>query len=132
MKPIHPLIAILPLLAACGTPQEQCITRETRDLRVVEQLSAESERNLARGYAMVETTVWRTDWEPCGPVIVDKNGKVLPRRMCLEDVPETVRRPKAIDLNAEAAALKQLKAKRLSLQKAAEPAIAACRRAYPQ
>jgi hypothetical protein len=132
MKPILPLIAILPLVAACGTPQEQCIARSTRDLRVVEQLIAESERNLARGYAVVETTEWRTDWEPCGPLLVDKNGKVLPRRMCLEDVPETVRRPKAIDLNAEAATLAQLKAKRLSLSRAAEPAIAACRRAYPE
>lgn len=132
MKPILPLIAILPLVAACGTPQEQCIARSTRDLRVVEQLIAESERNLARGYAVVETTEWRTDWEPCGPLLVDKNGKVLPRRMCLEDVPETVRRPKAIDLNAEAATLAQLKAKRLSLSRAAEPAIATCRRAYPE
>ena len=38
-------------LAACGTPQEQCINRETREIRHLQGMLEEIEGNLARGYA---------------------------------------------------------------------------------
>ena len=43
-------LAFLALLAACGTPQEQCIGRQTREYRTVAALLAEVNGNLARGY----------------------------------------------------------------------------------
>lgn len=126
------LALLLPLLAACGTPQEQCISGVTRDQRVVERLITTSEANLARGYALEDVTVWRTEWVECGPLRTDKNGKPLPPRMCLDEVPETRTQPKAIDLEAEARTLRQLKVKRDQLARNAAPAIAACRAQYPE
>ena len=52
--------------------------------------------------------------------------------MCLDDVDETIQRPQAIDLNAEAAKLASLKAKRAAQAKAAAPSIKACKAQYPE
>ena len=43
------VLSLIPL-AACGTPQEQCIGAATRDMQVVNRLIAEVQGNLARGY----------------------------------------------------------------------------------
>lgn len=45
------LVALL-LLAACGTPLEQCERAAAADLRALETERAERARNLARGYAL--------------------------------------------------------------------------------
>jgi hypothetical protein len=55
----------LALLTACGTPQEQCVARNTRDLRTVDKLIAEVQGNLARGYALRETRARRWLWKAC-------------------------------------------------------------------
>jgi hypothetical protein len=130
----HFLAAFL-VLAACGTPQEQCINRETRDLRVVERLIAEARGNLDRGYAFEEVTVLTTEYIDCTPQVIVPEGTPAPqveRRLCLEEVPETVRRPVAIDLQAEQRKLDGLLAKRRDLLARAEDAIAACKAAYPE
>ncbi|NEY90905.1 hypothetical protein [Tabrizicola oligotrophica] len=119
------------LLAACGTPQEQCISINTRDLQVVDRLIRESESNIARGYAIETETVYEPDWIDCTPMPTAARPKPV-RRMCYDQVPVTVRREVAIDLNAEAAKLQSLKAKRASLAAAAEGVIAACRTKYPE
>lgn len=123
---------ILALLAACGTPQEQCINRNTRDLRVVNSLIAETEGNLRRGYA-IETVV-RTDeyWGTCIERDIVDGQPVARRTPCLREREYTVERPKAIDLAAEARKLDSLQDKRLELSQAAEPVIARCRAAYPE
>lgn len=121
----------LALLAACGTPQERCIARETRDLRVVEGLITDTRRNLDRGYGMEEYTVIVPEWEQCEQRF-DKDGKPLPPRMCLEDREETRTRPVAIDLNAESAKLESLLAKRDQLQAEAAGRIDFCRQQYPE
>jgi hypothetical protein len=133
--------SILPLclaLVACGTPQEQCIARETRDLRIVNRLIAETEGNLQRGYAFEEITISRPVWVQCYPVAARPpvDGKPAPPpatpRLCLDDEEETVTRPKAIDLGAEQSKLDGLKAKRKQLSAAADRSVAACRKAYPE
>ena len=126
---------ILPLvllaLAACGTQQEQCIRSNTRDLRTVERLIAESERNISRGYAIEEYTEWQPVWVPCyGPP--RKAGDPPVRRMCMDDRPETVSRPKAIDLDAEQAKLDSLRKKRASLARQAQSVVAQCQALYPE
>lgn len=132
------LVLLLPLLAACGTPQEQCITKVTREQRTVQSLIAETEGNLARGYAIEEYTTYETDWrmcrvQPVAPPRPDgKPGRPGAPLMCWVDVPVTRERPKAIDLGAEAVKLEQLRAKRAQLARANAPAIAQCQAQYPE
>jgi hypothetical protein len=52
--------------------------------------------------------------------------------MCRDEVEEIVTRPKAINLEDEAAKLASLKRKRASLAREAQPAIAACKAQYPE
>lgn len=117
------------LLAACGTPQEQCISRNTRDLRVVDRLISETNRNLERGYALEEVTVFETFRVPCRPTVP---GGPAGHGICYDQHPETEYRPRAIDLNAEAAKLESLKAKRASLARAASQIVQSCRDSYPE
>jgi hypothetical protein len=131
----RPLLATLALLAACGTPQEQCINRATRDLRTVDKLIAESEGNLARGYAYEEYEVSVPVLEPClrpGRPTADNPNPPPVMGTCREWETETYTRPKAIDLAQEARKLDQLKVKRRQLARAAEPAIAQCRAEFPE
>ena len=120
------LLLLLPLMA-CATPQERCINAATRDQRVVERLMAEAQTNLARGYALEEITTYRSVWVQCGEV---KKGRKP--RMCLDEVPETTRRPVAIDLAAESRKLTQLRSKRDALAKAQATTVAQCKAANPE
>ncbi len=125
------LIPALLALSACGTPQENCISGATRDMRVVDRLIAETERNLERGYAYETVTLSRTVWRQCG--YRGRPGKpAMGPQMCLDDVDYTEQRPKAIDLNAESAKLASLKAKRAAQAKAAGSSIKACKAQYPE
>lgn len=119
-------------LSACGTPQEQCINRNTRDLRTVDRLIAEAEGNLARGYAFETVTVYEDYWTYCERPAPAEGEPAPPPRLCLDERPVTERRPKAIDLNAEARKLDSLKAKRKDLARQAEAVIAQCKAAYPE
>lgn len=119
------------LLTACGTPQEQCISRATRDMRVVDRLIAESEATLARGYAYEEKTIYRTRWVNCGPRPTKAEPRPAPQ-MCLDDVAETIRQPVAVDLRVEAQKLAGLKGKRAAQAKAATPAIRSCKAEHPE
>jgi hypothetical protein len=125
-------LAALGLLAACGTPQEQCINRNTRDLRTVDRLIAETEGNLDRGFAYEEITISTPTWVYCYAPPVAEGEPVSAPRLCLDDVEETVTRPKAIDLADEARKLDGLKVKRRELARAAAPAIAQCKAEYPE
>ncbi|MEZ5687039.1 MAG: hypothetical protein R3D78_14655 [Paracoccaceae bacterium] len=121
-------------LAACGTPQEQCINRESRELRTVERLIAEVEGNLARGYAYEEYEVPVRDWDPCGVrEITLPDGTVKHKTvMCLETRWETRERKVAIDPEAEKRKLAGLQAKRKELLPKVDAAITACKQAYPE
>lgn len=125
------LIPALLILSACGTPQENCISGATRDMRVVDRLIAEAEGNIQRGYAYETVTRTRTVWRPCEFGGRPGTPEARPR-MCLDDEDFSERRVVAIDLNAEAAKLASLKAKRAAQAKAAAPAIKACRAQYPE
>ena len=86
-----------------------CISRATKDLRQVQSFIAESEGNLARGYALVEQQYVDYDIRRCGTT---DEGKAI---YCREPDIETRRVPKAIDLDAEAAKLAALKKKEAQL-----------------
>ncbi|TXI06295.1 MAG: hypothetical protein E6Q73_00775 [Pseudorhodobacter sp.] len=119
------------LLAACGTPQEQCISANTRDLQVVDRLIRDTESNLARGYGFETVTEYEPQWIDCTPRPTEANPEPA-REMCFDRVPVTVRKEVALDLNAEAAKLKSLKAKRAGLAKTAESVIAQCKAKFPE
>lgn len=132
MRP-HSLV-LLALLAACGTPQEQCINRSTREYRAVSDLLAEVEGNLARGYAWEEYAVTRTRWEVCGyQTVTRKDGTVVQRpRMCLEDYTDTLRRRAAIDPLAEERKRDALVQRKNALARQAQADIATCKATYPE
>lgn len=48
---LAPILA-LTLLAACGTPLEQCLSSASTDLRTLESERTQRQRNLDRGYAL--------------------------------------------------------------------------------
>jgi hypothetical protein len=126
-------LMLLPVLflAACGTPQEQCISANTRDLQVVDRLIRETEGNLARGYGFETVTVYEPRWINCTP----RPTEAVPEpelEMCFEQVPVTVRKEVALDLGAEASKLTSLKAKRTGLAEAAESVITQCETKYPE
>ncbi len=121
------------VLAACGTPQEQCISYNTRDLRTVEKLIAETETNIARGYAMEKVTISRPAWDNCVRTRINRKGKPVPyASYCLEQESDTVERPRTIDPAAERRKLAGLQEKRRELMNGAEAAVAACRARYPE
>jgi hypothetical protein len=127
------LFAPLLILTACGTPQEQCINRNTRDLRTIQKLVDETQGNIARGYAIEEYTVYVPVWQVCEvqqPVAAGQPAP--PPRYCFEPEPQTKTRPKAIDLRAEGAKLDSLLERRDQLARAAEGVIAQCKAQYPE
>jgi hypothetical protein len=126
----HAFLALV-LLAACGTPQEQCISYNTRDLRTLDRLIAETEGNLDRGFAYESVTRYEEYWSSCyEPSRVE--GEPPRVRPCLKDREFTVQRPKAIDLADEARKLDSLKIKRRELARRAEAVIAQCKAQYPE
>lgn len=130
------MLALLPLvlLVACGTPQQQCISRETRDLRTLDRLIAETQGNIDRGYALQEVTVYRDRWVMCrGEDSRSANGDPQPSpRLCLDDYADTETRPRAINLAEEADKLRSMRAKRTTLARAAESVVSQCRALYPE
>ena len=118
-------LALLGVLAACGTPQEQCISKATRDIRVVNRLISEVQGNLERGYGYEYITTVEIDYIDCG---TDAD----PNRMCAIRVPEQERIPVAIDLAAEQIKLDQLLAKRKQQLQVAAPVVAQCKIDNPE
>lgn len=118
-------------LAACGTPQQQCIGAATRDMRVVDRLITETQGNLARGYGFETITVFVPQWQDCTPDPTEANPTPAPD-LCFEDVPQTVQKAVALDLAAEAAKLASLRQKRALQERASAGAVAACRAKFPE
>lgn len=125
-----PLVLIV---AACGTPQEQCISRNTSEYRTVSRLLAEVEGNLARGYAWQEREVTRPEWDDCPVVVRDKKGNsgVL-YRPCLRNTVDTERYRVPIDPAAETRKRDNLLARKAALARPAAAAVDACKAAYPE
>ena len=120
------------LLAACGTPQEQCIARNTRDLRTVDRLILETEGNLKRGFALETVTRFEDYWGTCLERGSVGGELVAISRPCLKERSYTEQRPKAIDLEAEARKLESLTSKRSDLARDAKPVIAQCKAEFPE
>ncbi len=128
MRLTAPLVLTL-ILTACGTPQERCIRSATQETRTLDRLIAETEANLARGYAYESREVVRHVWTVCDDHIGPDRRHV--RHMCFEPVFRTVERPVAIDPEVEARKLDGLKARRAALARRAAADVAQCRAQFP-
>jgi hypothetical protein len=118
------LFLLLPL-AACATPQQQCISAATKDLRVLNSLASSTQANINRGYAIEIQQELVIETRVCGEF---EGEKVY----C--DVPETVEKkvPIAIDLEVEQAKLNSLLKRQRQMQANAEKAVQSCRVNYPE
>ncbi|WP_373355698.1 hypothetical protein [Pseudoroseicyclus sp. CXY001] len=125
------LILSLPLLAlaACGTPQEQCINRAAQELRTLDRLIDQTAANLDRGFALETRQELVTRPRLCGGMTEDGQSITY---QC--ERTETVDRqvPVAIDLNAERAKLASLRERRGQMAGEVQGQVAACRAAYPE
>ncbi|MGR3573064.1 hypothetical protein [Brevirhabdus sp.] len=120
-QPVYLLAGLLGL-AACATPQERCVAVATKDLRVVQSLIAQSERDLERGYALrTETRV-----TPSVGFCTGNNGA----RACLGSRLGETQRPVALDLSTERRKLRELRAKEAELAAQAASETRLCRQRY--
>lgn len=133
MRALFAPLAIALVLAACATPQEACINRALREVRTLDRLIAEQRETLARGYALVERTEWRWDWQICDPgTPATATTPATPPRWCWEREPVTVTDRVPIDPPAEQRKLDGLIDRRGQEARAAERAVADCRARHPE
>ena len=127
------LMLTLPLtLAACATPQERCISRNTDEYRTVSRLLAQVEGNLSRGYAWEERQVVRTRPTQCQRVYRDRKGQDhVTTYTCWRDYVDQERYRVPIDPAAELRKRDGLVERQDALAKRARAAVDACRTAYP-
>lgn len=127
------LLLPLTLLAACGTPQENCIRGNTREFRVLSNLLAETEANLARGYAWKERQVTRTELGFCRRPVRQRDGDIVYiESSCWRDVIDTERYRVPIDPAAERRTRDYLTDKLKTETARAEQVVKACKVAYPE
>ena len=128
---MRPTLILLPLvaLAACATPREQCINDATRDTRVLSALVAETEANIARGYALTTTQEVRTIRTTCQGRNEDGSTFLFPCEE-VQTIDRTV--PVAIDLNAEEAKLTSLRTRLATERAAANATVSQCIATFPE
>ncbi len=124
------LITALPIVAACATPQQACERAALEDLRIVDRLIAETEANIDRGYGIEITTIERPTFRYCFGKSAGSDTKVG-LVLCNSTELRTVEKPVALDLEAEEAKLRSLRAKRPSIAKEAARAYATCQERFP-
>ena len=127
MKSLTPLV-VLVLLAGCGDPRTKCIKDANKDLSVVQELIADTEATIARGYAIqTETrTVIYTDF--CFGSHRYNRGSF---RFCNRAQPVVSKEPVAVDLNDERRKLASLRKKEEELRRRAAIEGQKCDLAYP-
>lgn len=128
-------LLVLPLaLAACGSPQERCISRNTSEYRTVSRLLAEVEANLARGYAWEERQVVRDRLTQCRNYARDRDGNVVAigYTPCWRDYVDTERYRVPIDPAAERRKRDNLAARKAALSDSAAAYVEACKKAFPE
>lgn len=113
------------LLAACGTPQERCVDRGTKELQTVETRIAEIRANLDRGYALHQTREPYRHFTWCR----NANGKLY---HCWETDFRWVEVPVAIDADLEQRKLEALQKRLPMLREEAAETRQSCVAQYPE
>ena len=126
MKPFAPVYALpaLALLVACATPQEQCISQAYSTYNATLEQLAETEGNIARGYAIHQQEVPYEATTTC----YDHKDRAY---SCTETRFRTKETPVSIDISEERRKRGDLQAALPAMQQTAESRAAQCRVQYP-
>ncbi|WP_282092002.1 hypothetical protein [Epibacterium ulvae] len=114
----------LGVLSACATPLERCIKTANSETATLNRLISETEKNLARGYAIHKTTVPYTYSGVC-------HNPTIGSYSCPQTGYRTQETPVAIDVPLEKNKLSTLRAKLAPAQKTARQAEQQCHIAHP-
>lgn len=122
LRPAVPILCIL-ALAACASPRVQCLNDATRDLRVLDELIAETRATIDRGYAIRTVNEPETFFRLCigGPFDHNVWGSFCRSTQWVERS-----EPVAVNLVEERGKLDSLLAKREDMARRAALAQAAC------
>ena len=110
------------VLIGCATPAQRCQEAATRDLRTINQLIAETEGNLERGFA-IETEIRAS---PASVSFCTGFYNNVGFRFCSDNRVVERQRPVAIDPAAEQRKLNELKARRTEIERTSRAALASC------
>ena len=119
-------------LAGCATPRDTCLRGVTTDLNAVDRLIAETEANLARGYAIEREPYTTTGLDFClgyGPGQFNRAAVGLSYCNTTETRYREV--PRAIDRTTERRKLAELRQTRARLVEPTRKAVAQCEARYP-
>ena len=119
------LVTLLLTLAACATPQKQCIAKASKTLRQAQRDVTRIEGNLARGYAIHRQTILVPTVEIC----TKPDGSTY---SCIDHDHRTVETPVAIDVAEEKRKLSALKTLIRKEQPSVQKAAAACVAEFPE
>ena len=130
-RSLYLMLPVLLSLAACATPQQQCINSVAGNLHTLDGLILQTQGNLQRGFGYTQVVRNVPQFVPCGS---SRNSDNLytGSSMCLVNSVQTFQQPVTIDLAAEQKKLDQLVARRAQLAPQVAPAIAGCQAQYPQ
>ena len=122
-------VLVISLLAACGTPLERCVSRETREIRIVDSLIFEARNVLARGYKIEREEFRTSEYQLC-EVEKDVDGEIISRYFCWKQVTQYRDKAVSVDLDEERRKLKQLEVRREMLVQLSGSAIEQCKATY--
>ena len=120
--------AILPalaILAACATPQEQCINTASNEVRSIRKGISTAQGNVARGYAIYRSTQSYQVPDIC----YDSDEK--PYR-CFETEYRTIETPVTINVAEERRKLANLKKRLPAAMRQMNAGVASCRTQFPE
>lgn len=126
-----PLVALLAVSACVGTQssdRDRCISRAGAQLTTLNRLIAETQANVARGYALETVRDVRTIDRTCRGQNADGTSFRYP---CPETIESTRRVPVAINLNDEQDKLNSMVARRTEMERSVQATIAQCQATYP-
>ena len=124
MKYLTSLPALF-LVAACATPQEQCINTASNQVQVLQNGIAKAQGNISRGHAIHKH---REEYQ-VADICYDKEKKPY---TCYDTEYRTIETPVSIDMNEERKKLADLKRRLPAAKRKMLTDINSCRVAYPE
>lgn len=119
------LIPALALIAACATPQEQCVNTASNEVRSMQKLIRTTEGNISRGYAIHR----HTESYQVPDICYNKDKK--PYR-CFDTEFRTIETPVTIDVGEERRKLASLKKRLPAAGRKMNAGVASCRVQFPE
>ena len=122
MRPFA-FVTILPILAACATPQERCLNTVSAEMRVIDRLVNQTSANITRGFALEQRDKLHEVRKFCR--VEQDDGSILTTRCDTVEIRQE-QHPVAIDLNAEKAKLASLQDRQSQMRRDAVAARQQC------